>query len=101
MANAKTGAAFKDLMGYVNEPYEFYFEKGVQTIRLDFIKDYFVMDTIEIRQVEKVQSYAEYYDALVAKHGNPENSAKNVYTRIEAEASATKSSPTLYPFNPA
>ena len=97
VSNAKTGAAFKDLMGYVNEPYEFYFEKGVQTIRLDFIKDYFVMDTIEIRQVEKVQSYAEYYDALVAQHGNPDNSIKDVYTRIEAEASATKSSPTLYP----
>lgn len=97
VANAKTGAAFKDLMGYVNEPYEFYFEKGIQTIRLDFIKDYFVIDTIEVRQVEKVQSYAEYYDALVAQHGNPDNSIKDIYTRIEAEASATKSSPTLYP----
>ncbi len=95
--SAKTGAAFTDSMGYVTEPFEFYFEKGTQTIRLDFIKDYFVIDTLEVRQVEKAQSYAEYYDALVAKHGSPENSAKNVYTRIEAEASATKSSPTLYP----
>ena len=95
--SAKASAPFKDAMGYITEPYEFYFEKGTQTIRLDFIKDYLVIDTIEVRQVEKIQSYAEYYDALVAKHGDPENSAKNVYTRIEAEASATKSSPTLYP----
>ena len=95
--SAKTGAAFKDSMGYITEPFEFYFEKGTQTIRLDFIKDYFVIDTIEVRQVEKVQSYAEYYNALVAEHGDPANSIKNIYTRIEAEASATKSSPTLYP----
>ena len=95
--SAKTGSPFRDSMGYITEPFEFYFEKGTQTIRLDFIKDYFVIDTLEVRSVEKTQSYAEYYEALVAQHGNPENSAKNVYTRIEAEASATKSSPTLYP----
>lgn len=95
--SAKASAPFRDSMGYITEPFEFYFEKGTQTIRLDFIKDYFVIDTLEVREVEKVQSYAEYYEALVAEHGNPENSAKNVYTRIEAEATATKSSPTLYP----
>ena len=95
--SAKAGAAFKDSMGYVIEPFEFYFEKGSQKIRLEFIKDYFVIDTLEVRQVEKADSYSEYYNALVAKYGDPANSAKNVYTRIEAEASATKSSPTLYP----
>ena len=95
--NAKTGSAFKDSMGYVTEPFEFYFEEGTQTIRLDFIKEYFVIDTIELRQVEKAKSYAEYYEALVAQHGNPSNSIKNTYTRIEAEATGTKSSPTLYP----
>ena len=97
VANAKTGSAFKDSMGYVTEPFEFYFEKGTSTIRLDFIKEYFVIDTIELRQVEKAQSYAEYYEALVQQYGDPSNSAKNAYTRIEAEATSTKSSPTLYP----
>lgn len=95
--SAKACAPFRDSMGYVTEPFEFYFEKGPQKIRLDFIKDYFVIDTLEVRQVEKSQSYSEYYQALVEKYGDPANSVKNVYTRIEAEASATKSSPTLYP----
>jgi hypothetical protein len=54
VANAKTGAAFKDLMGYVNEPYEFYFEKGVQTIRLDFIKDYFEWIQLKFVKLKKV-----------------------------------------------
>ena len=97
VSSAKAGAPFRDAMGYITEPFEFYFDKGPQKIRLDFIKDYFVIDTLEVRQVEKSNSYSEYYKALVEKYGNPENSAKNVYTRIEAEASATKSSPTLYP----
>lgn len=91
----KTSAPLRDSMGYVTEPLEFYFDKGTSTITLSYIKEYFAIDTIELRSVEKQQSYADYYDALVDEHGQPNDIS--AYTRIEAEASATKSSPTLYP----
>ncbi len=91
----KTSAPFKDSMGYVNEPLEFYFEKGTSSITLEYVKEYFVIDTIELRSVEKVQSYSEYYNNLINEHG--ELKTNNSFTRIEAEASSTKSSPTLYP----
>lgn len=100
--NYKTGSAFKDSMGYVTEPLEFYFEEGTQTITLSYVKEYFVIDSLEVRSVEKTQSYSEYYNALVAKHGSPYDDNKNLKltgksTKVEAEASGTKSSPTLYP----
>lgn len=91
----KTSAPLKDSMGYVNEPLEFYFDKGTSTITFEYVKEYFVIDTIELRSVEKVQSYSEYYSNLVNQYGEVKTS--NSYTRIEAEASTTKSSPTLYP----
>lgn len=94
--NSKVCAPFKDSMGYVTEPLEFYLEAGDTTLSLDFIKDYFVIDTIEIRSVEKQNSYADYLKELTAAHGSVDSSVKNVFTRIEAEAASTKSSPTLY-----
>ncbi len=95
MFGYKTSAPFKDSMGYVNEPLEFYFDKGTSTITLEYVKEYILIDTLELRSVKKVQSYSEYYNNLVNEHG--ELKTTNSFTRIEAEASATKSSPTLYP----
>ena len=97
VANSKVCAPFKDSIGYVTEPFEYYLEAGDTTLTFDYIKDYLVIDTIEIREVKTTKSYAEYLEALKAEHGSIEASVKNTYTRIEAEAATTKSSPTLYP----
>ncbi len=96
--NSKTGGYFKDSMGYVNEAFEFYFEAGVTTISLVYSKEPVVIDTFELRSVEKKKSYSEYLSALTSEHGTIDlNSNSGCYTRIEAEAGTTKSSPTLYP----
>lgn len=98
----KVTAPFKDSMGYVTEPFEFYFEAGDNTVTLDVTKETFLIDCLELRSVTKSVSYAEYKEALInnaATEGRISfaSNPKGVYTRIEGEASTTKSSPTLFP----
>lgn len=93
--NSKCGSYIKDAMGYVTLPFEFYFKEGSNTISFSYTKEPVIIDAIELRSVTKTDSYATYLEALKAKHG--EISLTNTYTRIEAEATARKSSPTLYP----
>ena len=97
IVNSKVVSPLKDSMGYVTEPFRFYFNSGENEIALDYIKDYFVIDTLELREVVDNTKYSDYYKALVASHGDISNNVKDVYTRIEGEAASTKSSPTLYP----
>lgn len=93
--NSKVTVPLTDSMGYVTEPFQYYFEAGEQKISFVYIKDYFVLDTIELREVKTNVSYADYIKALETEHGKVD--ASGSYTRIEAEAATTKSSPTLYP----
>lgn len=87
---------FKDDMGYVTEPYMFYFEAGENTISLSSIKEPVLIDQLELLSVEKVKTYNEYLSDLEKEHPNiPQITNKNVH--IHAEKAYTKSSPTLYP----
>lgn len=99
---SKVTAPFKDSMGYVTEPFEFYFDQGENTVTLDVTKETFLIDCLELRSVKESVSYAEYKEALInnaATEGRISFDAnpKGTYARIEAEASTTKSSPTLFP----
>ncbi|MBQ8292898.1 MAG: extracellular solute-binding protein [Bacilli bacterium] len=86
-------AYFKDDMGYTTEPYMFYFEKGMNTIELDAVKENILIDKLTVESIQEGMSYEEY---------KASNEGKNVEagtysSRVEAEAAISKSSPTLYP----
>ena len=50
----------KDKMGYVSEPYQFYFEKGKNTITLEAVNEPMVLRKLDIVAVEDEFKYADY-----------------------------------------
>lgn len=86
---------FKDDMGYVTEPYMFYFEKGENTISLSSIKEPVLIDCIKILSVNDIVDYQTYISQMKALH--PQTNITNQMVYIDAEKATYKSSPTLYP----
>ena len=84
---------FRDDMGYVNEPYMFYLEEGVNYITLVSVKEPVLIDQILVTEVKKSQSYKEYLESF----GETPVSTSGKSVTIQAENTFTKSSPTLYP----
>ncbi len=87
---------FKDDMGYVTEPYMFYFEQGENEITLVSIKEPMIIDQIHLLSVQKTPTYEEYLNELKAKYGNPSLTGQTTGA-MQAEKATFKSSPTLYP----
>lgn len=105
----------KDYMGYETAPYKFYFEKDKEyTLTFRVSKEPMQIDKVSVLSVTDTPSYSMYLEDLVKNAGltnanetldlrkNNENllasvNAKNKSTRLEAEFSSGKSSPTLYP----
>ncbi|MBR1862268.1 MAG: extracellular solute-binding protein [Lachnospiraceae bacterium] len=85
---------FVDDMGYVDEPYLFYLEKGSNTITLVAENEPMAIKAFEVRGVSKRDSYTEY----LAKQPSVSQSdaAKNYYEVIEGEDSTRRSESSLY-----
>lgn len=84
----------RDDMGYVTEPYQFYFEKGENSIALESRNEPMVIRKLELRPVQQLPSYEEY---LQAQAGEPAKgiglSFQNV---IQGEDSILRSDSSLY-----
>ena len=87
---------FKDDMGYVTEPTQFYFEEGINTITLLSIKEPMLIDQLHVKSVETSKTYAQYLAEMEAQWG-PANTTGKTTGVIQAEKAVHKSSPTLYP----
>jgi ABC-type glycerol-3-phosphate transport system substrate-binding protein len=86
----------KDSIGYVNEPYQFYFEEGVNTMTFESIREPLLIDSIELLSIKDVSTYEEVYQT----YQNNGYEVKNVENlTIQAEDVSYTSSPTLYPLN--
>ena len=55
----------KDSIGYVNEPYAFYFEAGRNTLTLESIREPLLIDSIEILSIDDVKDYSDVYDSYM------------------------------------
>ena len=84
----------KDDMGYVAEPYKFYFEAGENTLSLKAVNEPMIIGAISLTPVQVFSTYAEY------SAGQPQvsmsESAKNWQVTVQGEASSLRSSPSLY-----
>ncbi len=87
---------FKDDMGYVTDPYMFYFEAGTQEITLSSIKEPIIIDQIHIVSISEIPTYEQYLNNLKAIYGEP-TTVNQTTGPIQAEKASYKSSPTLYP----
>ena len=87
----------KDAMGYETENFQFYLDEGVNYITFISIKEPMLLDTITIKAVAEAKTYAKYLEEMEALHGSVSSYPSGLQTRVEAENTYTKSSPTLYP----
>lgn len=85
-----------DDMGYINEPYLFYFKAGKNTISFEAIKEPLVINTIKLLPKVDTMTYAEYQQLM---SGKANLAPEKTQIRIEAEKAVAKSSPTLYPIS--
>ncbi len=84
----------KDDMGYVAEPYQFYFEAGENTISLKAANEPMVLRAITLTPVQEYATY-EAYRAAQPQVAMSE-SAKAWQATVQGEASTLRSSPSLY-----
>lgn len=87
---------FQDSDGYENEPFLFYFAKGVHTLTLEASREPVVIRQLKLYKQPEPLSYEEVKQQLDAAGAQPSN---NQLLVIEGEAAAAKSSPTLYPLS--
>lgn len=86
-------ATLRDSEGYYNEPYQFHFEEGLQTLTLVSKREPMAIDYIELYQHESPASYLEV-SAKYQEEGIEPTSGQ--FIKIQAEDAVRKSSPTLF-----
>lgn len=84
----------RDAMGYITEPYRFYFEAGENTITLIAGSEPMILSAVTLKAPSTEQTYAEYI-AAQPETAQPE-SLKDFSLTLEGEDSARRSSPSLY-----
>lgn len=87
-------ASCRDSMGYITEPYRFYFEAGENTITLRAESEPMVLTALTLKAPTQRQSYEDYL-ASVGDQAQPE-SLKDFSLTIQGEDSTRRSSPSLY-----
>ena len=84
----------KDKMGYMTEPYQFYFEKGKNTITLEAVNEPMVLRKLDIVAVEDEFTYANY---TAAQTGTKAAGSGLDYVQIvQGEDSTVRSESSLY-----
>ncbi|MBQ7656812.1 MAG: extracellular solute-binding protein [Clostridia bacterium] len=84
----------KDDMGYVIEPYQFYFEAGENTLSLKAVNEPMIIRSMRLTPVESFASYDAYKAAQ--PQAQMSETAKAWQTTVQGEASTRRSSPSLY-----
>ena len=88
------GAYCKDSMGYIADPYEFYFEQGENTITFVAVNEPMVLRKIKLSAIQEIKSYAEYAASLPAV--SPSSVGLTLNEVIEGEDSVRRSESSLY-----
>ncbi|MCR5278973.1 MAG: extracellular solute-binding protein [Lachnospiraceae bacterium] len=87
-------AFFKDSDGYITGAYKYYFDKGINTLTLDSVKEPMIIGEIKLTQEAKLPTYEEY-DSANRAAGRKEVSSAEL--KIQGEDAVLKSDSTLYP----
>lgn len=85
---------FKDKMGYITEPYMFYFEKGSNELTIKGVDEPLVIKDLTVTAVKHDLTYDEYMSANSGMTSS--DAAKNFVTIIQGEDSTVRSESSLY-----
>lgn len=91
-----TSAFIQDHVGYVNDPYYFYFEAGQNTITLESVREPVLLEKIELVSVQEHPSYEDVYAGYTA---NGYQKIEEPIIFVQGEELLYSTSPTLYPLN--
>ncbi len=82
----------RDAMGYITEPYRFYFEAGENTITLNANSEPMILSAMTLTVPQQMQSYADY----AAAQPQENNVSADYELILQGEDSSLRSSPSLY-----
>ena len=85
-----------DSLGYITEPFKFYFDAGMNEIKLESLREPLLIESLV---VESVTSLPTYEDMKSEYESNNYEVAKEPIQFIQAEDAIRTTSPTLYPLN--
>jgi len=88
-------AWFRDSLGYITEPYSFYFSAGNNTIRLEGINEPMAIRSLSITAPVEVKNYRDYIAGLDLRQFS--GNRNNYSLKIQGEKAARRSDPSLYP----
>lgn len=88
---------FTDSSGYYMEGYDFYFEKGKNTITLSSIKEPMIIGKIILGQEESLSTYEEYVSNIEGMGGIGVSMEESI--KVQGEDAILKSDSTLYPIS--
>ena len=91
-----TSSYFNDHIGYINDPYVFYFEAGVNSIKLQSVREPLMVKSIELLAVTELLPYS---DVLTSYQSEGYSEVAGSLELFQAETTLYSSSPTLYPLN--
>ena len=98
----------RDSMGYITEPYEFYFEAGENTVTLEAVNEPMILRRLTVKAVRETPTYEEYrsaagsagavgegltYIEVVQGEDSTVRSESSLYAKYD------KSSPTTQPYS--
>ena len=87
-------AYFRDPLGYLVDPYFFYFKEGVNVIRLTGINEPMAIRALTLKAPIQTKSYREYLAGI--NTSQYQNSNKNFSLVIQGETAVRRSDPSLY-----
>lgn len=88
------GAYCRDDMGYITEPYRFYFEKGKNTLTLEAVNEPLVLKSLSVRGLEQGRNYQNYTKENAGKDAVGEG--LTYIQKIQGEDSTIRSESSLY-----
>lgn len=86
----------KDAIGYINEPLYFYFEQGVNKIKLDSIREPLLIEKLVVESIKDLKSYEDIKSTYDQNGYQVTNQEINF---VQAESAVRTTSPTIYALN--
>ncbi|MCL1862931.1 MAG: extracellular solute-binding protein [Defluviitaleaceae bacterium] len=85
-------AYLRDRLGFFTEPYRFYFEAGINTIKFVGINEPLALSSLTLAPATELVTYAEFRNNTAL----PVNTS-DFYVRVQGQDSTLRSSPSLFP----
>ncbi|MCR5656563.1 extracellular solute-binding protein [Butyrivibrio sp. FC2001] len=87
-------AYFRDDMGFITDPYQFYFEQGENILTFEAENEPMLIAELQVKAIEKAKTYEEYSAEVAGKEGS--DAAKTYIQTIQGENSTLRSESSLY-----